>query len=171
MNVADRIAGWLHEKEITTIFGIIGAGNIAIFNAVARLAKTEIVCCHHEQAAVMSAGSFFRVSGRLSVAIVTTGAGSTNAITGVVAAHMDSTPVLVISGNEASKYLGERTRVLGVQGYDSVGMVVAHTKWANRAHIDVPILAQLEIAYENAMNPRQGPCWLDIPKDIQNAVV
>ena len=171
MNVADKIAGWFHEKGISTIFGIIGAGNVSIFDAVARHGKTHIVCMHHEQAAVMAAGAYYRVSGRISVALVTTGAGSTNAITGVVAAYMDSTPVLVISGNEASKYLGARTRVLGVQGYDSSGMVVAHTKWAARSQAGTPVTAQLDIALSNAMQPRQGPCWLDIPKDIQNAAV
>lgn len=82
---------------------------------------------------------------------------------------MDSTPVLVISGNEASKYVGAHTRVWGVQGYDSVGMVAKHTKWAARAQAGTPITAQLEIALSNAMTPRQGPVWLDVPKDLQNA--
>lgn len=171
MNIADRIAGWLHEKEISTIFGIVGAGNIAIFNAIARLGKTQIVCTHHEQAAVMSACGYYRVSGRLSVALVTTGAGSTNAITGVVAAWMDSTPVIVISGNEASKYIGAETRVWGVQGYDSSGLIAKNCKYAERYDDTFPISNYLDAAHQTALKPRQGPVWIDIPKDIQNAAV
>ena len=168
MNVANKIADWLHEKEITHAYGIIGAGNAVLFDAISKKGKTALICCHHEQSAVMASGAHNPIAGGLrSVAIVTTGAGSTNAITGVVAAYMDSTPLIVLSGNEASKYIGAPTRVLGVQGYDSSGMIAKHTKWANRAHAEVPIRAQLEIALENAMTPRQGPVWLDIPKDLQ----
>ncbi len=167
MTVADSIAQWFHEKCITHAFGIIGAGNNELFNAIARLAKTEIVCCHHEQAAVMEAGAYYRISGRLSAALVTTGAGSTNAITGVVAAHMDSTPVLVISGNEASKYMDAPTRVLGVQGYDSSAVIEGVCKGSWRFNG----MPGLDRAYALALKPRQGPVWIDIAKDVQNAMV
>lgn len=170
MTVADKIAQWLHEKEIHTIFGIIGAGNVGIFNAVAKLGKTQIVCQHHEQACVMSAGAYYRISGRISVALVTTGAGSSNAITGVLAAWMDSIPVIVLSGNEEAKDLYAETRVLGIQGYDSCGMVSKHTKWASRSRIDTPVTSQLDIASRIALQPRQGPVWLDVPKDIQSGM-
>ena len=169
MTVADKIAEWLHEKGITTIFGIIGAGNATIWDAITRLKKTHLVCCHHEQAAVLAACGYFRVSGRISVALVTTGAGSTNAITGVVSAYMDSTPVLVISGNEASKYLDAPTRVLGVQGYRSSETVEPFCKYAMRMHgrqMDC-----FDTAYAEALKPRQGPCWIDVPKDVQSATV
>jgi acetolactate synthase-1/2/3 large subunit len=81
---------FLAEKGVTHAFGIIGAGNAALFDAIARLAKTEIVCCHHEAAAVMAATYYGRARGTCGVAIVTTGAGSSNAITGALAANMDS---------------------------------------------------------------------------------
>lgn len=170
MTVADRIAEWFHEKQISQIFGIIGAGNVAIFNAVEKLGKTEIICQHHEQACVMSAGAYYRISGKLSVALVTTGAGSSNAITGIIAAWMDSTPVIVLSGNEPAKYLEAQTRVLGIQGYDSPRMVERHTKWATRAKAVFPIRQQLEQAYTIALHNRQGPTYLDIPRDVQNAM-
>ena len=176
MTVADQIAEWLHEKGITTIFGIVGAGNIAIFNAIARLKKTQIICQHHEQACVLAAGSFFRVSGRISVALVTTGAGSTNAITGVASCWMDSVPVIVISGNEAGKYMNAPTRVWGVQGYDSRGMAENMTKFpAHRVNAQAIFqkkqIQMLEDCYKASLNPRMGPTWIDIPKDLQNAVV
>lgn len=167
MTVADQIAGWLHDKGIDTIFGIVGAGNIAIFNAIASLGKTRVVCQHHEQACVMAASAYYRISGRISVALVTTGAGSTNAITGVVAAYMDSIPVLVISGNEADKYMYEPTRVWGVQGYGSSEMVESVTKRSYR----VACMPDLDAAVALALKPRQGPVYIDIPKDIQNEMV
>lgn len=172
MTVADRIAEWLHEKGITHAFGIIGAGNIALWDAITLLQKTQIVCHHHEQAAVMAAGSYYRISGRIGVALVTTGAGSTNAITGVASAYMDSTPVLIISGNEARKYLGATTRVLGVQGYGSCEMVfdeiVKSADRINRPDFAIPIL---DMFLKDAITPRMGPVWCDIPKDVQSASV
>ncbi len=68
---AGRHAACLAERDITTAFGLIGAGNAALFDAIARLGKTEVVCTHHEQAAVMAANGYFRASGKPTVAIVT----------------------------------------------------------------------------------------------------
>lgn len=171
MTVADQIARWLHEKGITTTFGIIGGGNVALWDAIARLAKTELVCVHHEQSAAMAATYYYRTSGRLAVALVTTGAGSANAITGVLAAWMDSVPLLVISGNEASKYMGAETRVLGVQGYQSAPLVRPITKgWVQVTHAGW-VIRYLDDMYRTVLRPRRGPCWVDIPKDIQNAAV
>lgn len=167
MIVADNIARWLHEKGITHAFGIVGGGNHTLFDAIARLGKTQIVCVHHEQAAVMGAAYYYRTSGRIAVALVTTGAGSTNAITGVVAAWMDSIPVIVLSGNEASKYMGAPTRTWGVQGYASSELVDRVTKMAMRWNG----LDNLDILLALSIKPRQGPVWVDIPKDVQSAVV
>lgn len=166
-NVADKIAGWLDDKGIHTVFGIIGGGNVALFNAIASLGKTKIVCTHHEQAAVMAAGAFYRTCGRISAAIVTTGAGSTNAITGCASAYMDGTPVLILSGNEASKYMYAKTPVWGVQGYDSSGAVQYLCKSSWRAHQN----PYLDAALDTALKPRMGPVWVDIPKDVQNEQV
>ena len=169
--VADAIAEWLHEKRIETVFGIVGGGNTTLFEAIDKLGKTRIICQHHEQACVMAAAAFYRISGRISAALVTTGAGSTNAITGVVAAWMDSTPLIVISGNEAEKYMDKPTRVWGVQGYDSVAMVASVTKFNGRAVSSYPVTQQLDFALKEALEPRQGPVWVDIPKSVQNATV
>ncbi len=171
MNVADRIAEWLDEKEIHTAFGIIGGGNCALFEAIAKKNKTQIVCVHHEQAAAMSSTYFNRVAGGLkSVVLVTTGAGSSNAITGVIAAHMDGIPLLVISGNEDSKHMHAKTRIWGVQGYDSSGLM--HAAIGERCYrilspLDADIaVGSLEHAYQNATTGRQGAVWWDLPKDI-----
>jgi acetolactate synthase-1/2/3 large subunit len=169
--VADAIAEWLDEKRIHTIFAIVGGGNTSLFEAIHKLGKTRIICQHHEQACVMAAAAFYRISGQISAALVTTGAGSTNAITGVTAAWMDSTPVIVISGNEASKYLTAPTRVLGVQGYRSPEVVRTITKWSGHATLEHPITQYLDGALKEAVTPRQGPTWLDVPKDVANAPI
>lgn len=167
MLVADQIAEWMYGKGIRHIFGIIGGGNICLWDALTRQGKMELVACHHEQSAVMSAGAYYRISGRISVALVTTGAGSTNAITGVASAFMDSTPVLILSGNESSRYMYASTRVWGIQGYDSCAAVETITKRASRAEG----MPDLDAALYLALKPRMGPVWIDIPKDVQGASV
>lgn len=174
MRVADFVAKWLYENDIRHVFGIVGGGNNTLFNAIASHGRAEIVCTHHEQAAVMAAAYYYRTSCRMAVALVTTGAGSANAFTGVLAAWMDSTPVLVISGNEASGHLWMPERVKGVQGYRSADAVRQFTKYAYQVKYpvdaDCPWLetkAALDIALRFALEPRQGPAWVDIPKNIQ----
>ena len=167
------MAKWLVDREITHIFGIIGAGNIAIWNAVAAIGKTQIVSTHHEQAATMAASYYARARGELGIALVTTGAGSSNALTGVLAAYMDGTPLLVISGNEASRYMGANTRVWGVQGYDSSEVARKMTKGANRLTASMasrrePLEVFLDSAADLALSAPQGPVWIDFPKDLQS---
>lgn len=171
MKVADQIAQWLAGRGLKHAFGIIGGGNVTLWDAITRLGKTELVCCHHEQAAAMAASYYARSTGNIGVALVTTGAGSSNAITGVLAAHMDGSPLLVISGNEASKYMEKPTRVWGVQGYDSAGVANHFTKWSLRLGDGDFATHALEQLCGEAMRAPQGPVWLDIPKDIQNVAI
>jgi acetolactate synthase I/II/III large subunit len=169
MKISEIIANFLSEKQIRYVFGIIGAGNAQLFDSITSKGFTTIICVHHEQAACMAAQAYYRISGILSAAIVTTGAGSTNAVTGVVSAWMDSIPFLVISGNENSKYTLEDNplRIWGIQGYDSVTMVSKVTKYAVRVlNADKALLA-LETAYYHALQAKPGPCWIDIPMNIQ----
>lgn len=171
--VSDYIASFLHEQEIRHVFGIIGAGNAHIFDAITRLGFTEIVCVHHEQAAVMAATTYYRMTGKVSVVLLTTGAGSTNGVTGVVSAWMDSMPVLVISGNENSRFTSPDNplRIWGVQGYDSTKMVEGVTKFTERVMRPESILDVISRAYAIASTSRQGPVWIDVPMNIQAAPV
>lgn len=169
MKVSDLIANFLAEKGIRHVFGIVGAGNAQLFDSITSKGFTSIICVHHEQAACMAAQAYYRICGSLSAAIVTTGAGSTNAVTGVVSAWMDSIPFLVISGNENSKYTLDTNplRVWGVQGYDSIAMVSQVTKYAARVLNPSQALLILETAYYYALNAKPGPCWIDFPMNIQ----
>ena len=170
---SDLVANFLEEKKIKVVFGIIGAGNAHIFDSIQTKGYTKIVCVHHEQAACMAMQTYYRVSGNLSAAILTTGAGSTNGITGVVSAWADSIPGLIISGNEHSKYieLHKNIRMWGVQGYDSALMVEKVTKYSTRVLDVKKITEELSAAYEIALQGRKGPCWVDIPMNIQSEKV
>jgi acetolactate synthase-1/2/3 large subunit len=83
LKVSDLIAELLESLGIEHLFGIIGAGNVHLFEAIAKRGFTEIVCVHHEQAACMAMQTYFRINGKLCGALLTTGAGSTNGVTGV----------------------------------------------------------------------------------------
>lgn len=171
--VSDHLAQFLKDKEIKHVFGIIGSGNAHIFDSINRLGYTEIVCVHHEQAAVMAMGTYFRTSGKISAALVTTGGGTTNAMTGVVSCWMDSVPGLIIAGNENSRFTSEenKLRIWGIQGLDSVKMYSGVTKSSVRLLKPEGIIEELERAYWIAGDQRPGPTWLEIPMNIQAAPV
>jgi acetolactate synthase-1/2/3 large subunit len=173
MKISDAIADFLAEKEIKHVFGIIGAGNAHIFDSIFNKGYTEIVCVHHEQAACMAMQTYYRTTGKVTAALLTTGAGSTNGVTGVVSAWADSIPGLIISGNENSKFIDihKDLRMWGVQGYDSSLMVDKVTKYAGRVTDPKEITKELNKAYDITTEGRPGPVWLDIPMNIQSAVV
>ena len=171
--VSEYIADFLADREIRHVFGIIGAGNVRIFEAIAARGYTEIVCVHHEQAACMAMQTYYRITGQITASLLTTGAGSTNGITGVVSAWADSIPGVVISGNEAAKHTRSDNplRMWGVQGYDSSEMVSKVCKHVSRLHEPKDIGQELSAAFHIAGAGRPGPCWLDIPMDLQSAVI
>jgi acetolactate synthase-1/2/3 large subunit len=173
MKVSDYIADFLAEKGIRHVFGIVGAGDAHIFDSITKKGYTQIVCVHHEQAACMAMQTYYRISGRITAAILTTGGGSTNATTGVVGAWADSIPGLIISGNENSKYTysDNPLRMWGVQGYGSSEMLHSVTKYNNRVMDPVCIGYELEKAYHLCGSGRPGPCWIDVPMNIQAAQV
>lgn len=165
MTGGDLIAQWLHEKGVTHAYGITGAGDLPIWDAIARASKIQLICTHHEQAAAFAASYQNKTLGALkAVVICTTGGGSTNPITGVLAAQMDSIPLLILSGNEPLYTLDAKTRVLGVQGYDSSKAAEPFVKCAIRLRKWKPKVLELMWAY--ATQGRRGVCWVDIPRDI-----
>lgn len=173
IKVSDIIADFLAEKEMAHVFGIVGAGNAHVFDSVTGKGATQIVCTHHEQAAVMAAMTYFRTSGRVSAALLTTGAGSLNGVTGVGSAWMDSIPCLILSGNENSKFTSPDNplRAWGIQGYDSTAMVQHVTKHTARVTQPERIRYELEKAYFIAQSGRPGPVWVDVPMNIQSSLV
>lgn len=170
IKVSDVIADFLKSQKIETVFGIIGSANSYIFDSINKLGYTKIIYMHHEQSAVMAMGAYFRASGKLSAALVTAGAGSSNAITGVISNWADSIPGLIISGQEQNKYMQshKHLRMYGIQGYDSPEMVRKTTKYSKTVDLNDDIQNELETALQISISGRPGPVWLDIPFDTQS---
>lgn len=170
VKVSDVIAEFLKEKEIKVVFGIIGSANSHIFDSIHKLGYTKIINTHHEQAAVMAMGAYYRASGKLSATIVTAGGGASNAVTGVVSNWADSIPGIIISGNESSFYIKkqEHLRMYGTQGFNIAKMVKDVTKYSHCLLDENNIQDELEKCDQITNEGRKGPVLLDIPFDIQS---
>ena len=173
VKVSNLIAEFLKEQQIKTVFGIIGSANSHIFDSINNLGYTKIINTHHEQAAVMAMGAHFRASGKLSAAIVTAGAGASNAVTGVISNWADSIPGLIISGNESSYHIKEHSklRMYGTQGFNITKMVEDVTKYSHCLMDENDIQSELEKCLNITIEDRKGPTWLDIPFNIQSKMV
>ena len=171
VKVSDQVAELLEQLNIRHAFGIIGAGNIHLFESISRHGFTEIVCVHHEQAATMAMQTYYRTHGQMAAALLTTGGGASNGVTGVLSAWADSLPGLVIAGNEHARFCHAENplRMWGVQGYDSVQMVEKVTKYASRVTDPCQTLYELEKASYLALDKRPGPVWVEIPMSIQSS--
>jgi len=169
VKVSDLIAEFLKEKEINTVFGIIGSANSHIFDSIDKLGYTKIINTHNEQAAVIAMGAYYRASGKLSAAIVTAGGGATNAVTGVVSNWADSIPGLIISGQENYNYVStqEHLRMYGTQGLNITKMVKDVTKMSIPFSDEMNIQDTLELLHATTIAGRPGPCWLDVPMNLQ----
>lgn len=167
--VSELIARALEDLGIEHAFGMIGAGNVHLFESIARHGYTEIVCIHHEQAATMAMQTYYRMHGKLAACLLTTGAGATNGITGVMSAWADSIPGIIIAGNENSKFTkaDNPLRMWGVQGYDTIEMVRKITKYAHRISEPTQAVFEIQKAAFIALDQRPGPCWIEVPMDIQ----
>jgi acetolactate synthase I/II/III large subunit len=171
--VSDVIASFFESKGVKHAFGIIGSANAAIFDSVTHGSNINLICNHHEQASTMAAQTYWKVSGTPTFALVTAGAGSSNAITGVLSAWADSIPCIIISGQEKAKDArpDNPLRMYGVQGFDSPAAVEKMTKYATRIVDPEDVLFELEKSWHLALADRPGPCWIDIPMDIQSSLV
>ena len=174
MKVSDYIITQLADWGVTNIFLVTGGGAMHLNNSIAGEPRIRYICNHHEQAVAMAAECYARVSGRVGVINVTTGPGGINALNGVFGAWTDSVPMLVISGQvKRETCMGCQDvpglRQLGDQEADIIGMAKGITKYAVLVKDPSSIRYHLERAYHLAQCGRPGPCWLDIPTDVQSA--
>lgn len=169
VNGADYLVKTLKANKVQVIFAITGAGNLAIIDSILRDGDITLVYSHHEQAAVMEAQGYARISGNIGVALVTTGGGTSNAITGILSAHLDSVPVLVISGNESSFHCENsyQLRAYGVQGFDSVSVIKPIVKDSYRITNSGEVIEATQRMINLALTPRMGPTHIDFPMDLQ----
>lgn len=173
--VADIIMEILVEKGITECFGVVGGGAMHLDNALALNNNIHKVFNHHEQASAMAAEAYARISGKLAAVCVTSGPGATNTLTGVMGCWQDSLPMLVLSGQVRYEITVEKSglplRYRGIQEFDIVPTVKNMTKYAVMITNPLDIRRELCKAIDIAMSGRRGPVWLDIPLDIQSAIV
>ena len=172
MRVADYIIEFLEKQGVDHIFTVTGGGAIFLCDALGLAKKMKYVACHHEQAASMASEAYARIRQGLGVALVTSGPGGTNAVTGTAGCWLDHVPQLTISGQvflsqTIGKHLGLRT--LGVQELNIVDIVRSITKYAVMIEDAKDIRYHLGKAIYLATHGRPGPTWLDIPANIQNA--
>jgi acetolactate synthase-1/2/3 large subunit len=170
MKVAQWVAEFLVERGCTHAFGLVGGANSVLFYAISE--RMKVVCVAHEQAAAMAATYYYRISGRIAPVLPTAGAGCVNTFTGVMAAHMDGIPLLVISGNEKSQFFNTpQLRGIGFQGFNPEKVVPAFVKQV--VSVDNPLATKyaLDNLYRRALEHRQGAVWLDIPQNIASEEV
>jgi len=169
MKVSDIISSFLIERNIDTVFGIIGSANSHIYDSFNNY-NIKIINVHNEQCAVIAAGAYYKSSGKMAIALITAGGGATNSVTGIVSLWADSTPTIIISGQESSKYIIEHDnrRMYGTQGLNFTHMMSKTTKYTKTIMEPNTIFDEFEKSYSIAMNGRKGPVLLDIPFDIQS---
>lgn len=173
--VADYIAARCVEAGAQHVFLVTGGGAMHLNDAFGRNKSLTPVCFHHEQGAAIAAESYYRVTNRLAVLNVTTGPGGINALNGVYGAYVDSLGMMVISGQvKCETYLRNYPtpmRQLGDQEVDIVSMAKPVVKYATVLQDPGKVREVMDKAIYLATSGRPGPVWVDVPVDVQGALV
>jgi acetolactate synthase-1/2/3 large subunit len=171
MKLSDYIVDFLVQQGLRHLFLLPGGGCMHLADSVGKRPEIDYVCCLHEQACAFAAEAYGEFDQRFGCALVTSGPGGTNAVTGVACAWLESSPVLFISGQAKRADLissrAKPVRSMGQQEVDIVSVVRPITKMAVTVLDPLTIRAHLEQAVWLATTGRKGPVWLDIPLDVQ----
>ncbi|MBU3626419.1 acetolactate synthase 3 catalytic subunit [Polynucleobacter sp. JS-Safj-400b-B2] len=162
---AEMLVHALHKEGVEFVWGYPGGSVLFIYDEIFKQDKFEHILVRHEQAAVHAADGYARATGKVGVALVTSGPGVTNAVTGIATAYTDSIPLVIISGNVPTYAIGEDA----FQEADTVGItrpVVKHNFLVKDVK-DLPLV--LKKAFHIAQTGRPGPVLIDIPKDVSAA--
>ena len=175
MKISNYIAGKLVEEGISQAFMVTGGGAMHLDDGLGHQEGLHCIYNHHEQACAMAAEAYARIHNRIAALCVTTGPGGTNAITGVVGGWLDSIPMLVLSGqvryDTTARWSGVGIRAMGDQEFDICKAIDCMTKYSEMVIDPMRIRYCLEKALYLARSGRPGPCWLDIPLNVQGAFV
>jgi acetolactate synthase I/II/III large subunit len=176
MRVSDYVINFIKETyKVDTIFTVSGGGCIFLIDSLSKIKDLKYVCNHHEQACAIAAEGYARKTNNIGVCLVTSGPGGTNTLTGVLGGWLDSTPMLVISGQVnremTTNFTQQPLRQLGDQEFNIIPTVKHFTKYAVQVNDTNKIKYHLERALYEAKSGRPGPVWLDIPLDIQKAEI
>ena len=175
MKLADYVGHYLYTNGIKTIFTVVGGGAMHLNDSFGHHEGIHCVYNHHEQASAIAAEAYYRVNNEMAGVCVTSGPGAINALNGVIGAYQDSIPMIVISGQTkttlTTQYSGLPLRTFGNQEFDIVSALNNACKYSEMITNPEKIRYCLEKAFFLARNGRPGPCWLDIPIDIQGASI
>lgn len=169
MRVADKIFQILRDYT-DVVFMLPGGGAMYLVDALGQ-SGIPYVPMLHEQSAGLAACAYAQVSGKLGVCLVTSGPGATNAVTACATAWTDSFPVLFISGQTRLDQFDPELRTSGVQSVNIVPVVHPIAKMAYITKIGEGTPEVARIMANLCLEGRQGPCWLDVPQDIQGEVL
>lgn len=177
IRVADFIVNFIVDTlNVKDVFTITGGGIMHLTDALCQNKKVNVICTHHEQSASMALEAYSRATENFGVGIFTTGPGSTNSITGLAGAWQDSVPCLFISGQVKRKEtiynLGVKSlRQFGVQEVNMLPIVQSITKYAVMLNKPEDVKYELEKMVYLAKDGRPGPVWLEVPLDVQGALI
>lgn len=176
IRVADYIAARLLEQGVQEIFLLNGGMMMHLVDTLGRLDGLRYICNHHEQASAMAADGHARRSGRLAVCYATSGPGATNILTGLAGAWQDSTPLLFLTGQSKSTQTIAGSGIAGLRQFgtfevDIVPIVASVTKYAHIVMDPQTVRYHLEKALFLAVHGRPGPVLLDLPLDVQGALI
>lgn len=171
--VSDIVFDFIENIGVKHVFMLPGGGCMHLVDSLGKNEKIKYICNLHEQASAIAAEAYGQYTNNIGVALVTTGPGSTNAITGVAGAWIDSTPLLVLSGQckREDMMTGKKVRQMGIQEVDIISMVKNITKYSYSVTDPKMIKYHLQKAVYMACNGRKGPVWLELPLDVQGSFV
>ena len=175
MRVVDFIVKFLKQKKINDIFMLTGYGAMYLNDAV-KLAGIKYYATRNEATAPSMASAYARIKNKVGVACVTAGPGATNALPGLAEAYVDSSPIVILSGQVDYKQTTHSTnsktiRSFGTAEINIIPIVKPLTKFAEIIKKPADVKYILEKAFYTATNGRKGPVWIDIPLDVQRAKI
>lgn len=173
IKLSDYVISFLEKRDIKNVFLVSGGNLMHLLESIRVNKNFNYICNHHEQASAMAAEGYSKMTKNIGFVMVTSGPGSTNAITGVAGAWIDSNPMLVISGQSYNtQTIGNSgLRQLGVQEINIVDIVKPITKYAVMVNDPKKIKYYLEKALHLATSGRTGPVWIDIPINMQMTMI
>lgn len=175
IKVSNYISQKLLEAGIKDVFMITGGGAMHLDDALGHQEGLNCIYNHHEQACAMAAEAYARIHGQIAAVCVTTGPGGINAMTGVAGGFMDSIPMFIVSGQVRYDTMSRSTnlhlRAMGDQEFDITGSVANMTKYTEMITDPMRIRFCMEKALYLAYAGRPGPVWLDVPLNVQAAMV
>jgi acetolactate synthase-1/2/3 large subunit len=175
MRVADYIFEQFLKYKIETIFCVTGRGSLYLNDAIEKNKKLKKFFFHHEQSAAYAACTHSQITNKPSICLVSTGVGSTNAISGLLSAWQDGIPCIFISGQnileETTNFTKKKIRTFGQQEANIIPIIKSITKYSTMLTSIKNLQVTLDNAFKLSMTGFKGPVWIDVPLNLQNAII